>query len=387
MKRYSAPWLCALCALIALWTQHAAAQLIDAGTITGTGGSTSTGTGTPNTGSNVGGTFGVELLQAGGREYPKAARTSLNVPINDAACKEGNIRVLVSRLPLSDSFPYLEAWFASGSGNCNKADRNTRNPSTTNCTKLPLNAQDGQISGRIRYELNVPLGPTCDSDGAKTIFFLALRSQDSAEEATNYAYMTVTIDRVAPSDITKVSGGTGETQIPVTWTPPPEKSQYFWVLVDTRATLGGGESDDGGSTAECSSQELVPGRLFDPLAPDALANLPDTIQVKSFEQTTTKAEFNGETFGGSTLGAATVIAADLAGNPTKMSPLACLRVVKTEGFWESYKANGGTAESGCACTVPGTGAHSSRLGWLTGLPALCLLGYCVARIRTRRRAR
>ena len=75
----------------------------------------------------------------------------------------------------------------------------------------------------------------------------------------------------------------------------------------------------------------------------------------------------------------------LSSRPTStrsaLSETACIDVVETTGFWDLYGQNGGTVEEGCACSLPGHGARTSRTPWLLGSALLALVA-----LRRRRRA-
>jgi hypothetical protein len=383
MTRYCAYLLVAL---IALETQLAAAQ--GTGGITGIGGTgATTSTGTPSTGSSGG--IGIQVVKAGGRDYTDIGLNSPATPIGKIACDEGSITVTVSRLPTSEAYPYLEAWYASGQGACNQANRNTRMTENQNCTKLDIGDDAGQIRGRTFYNVKVPIGPLCGSDGAKSIFFLGLRSQDSAEEAQFYGVLTFTLDTEPPGPAYNVHGGTGETQIPVEWSLPAT-SLYTWILIDTQAQLSDGSdrtegADAGTSDALCTSALLRKGASFDPNDELAKSTLPEGIVLKEFDGRATKTTFNGEDWPNK-VAAVTVIAADRARNVSTMSEVACLKVVKTSGFWDKYRANGGNAEPGFGCAASGVSTRSAGFA-ATALPLLGLVGFALIRRRIRRRAR
>jgi hypothetical protein len=66
-----------------------------------------------------------------------------------------------------------------------------------------------------------------------------------------------------------------------------------------------------------------------------------------------------------------------------VSNIACLKVVPTSGFWDSYKTDGGEADAGCGCSVPG-GAHGESRPWLSLLGAALGLIWLGSRRRARR---
>lgn len=378
MTRYSASLLSVL---VALWAAHASAQ--DAGVVTTSGTGAVSGGSTSGTGNS--GNLGVQILEAGKREYED--RISNTVPINAAACAQGTMRVQIQRLPPSSQYPYMEAWYGAGGGACQQGNRSTRPAGTGNCVKLDIETGAEMIMSRTFYDFEVNIQPVCSSgEGKRSIFFLALSGQNSNEDAAYYAELVFNVDLTAPAVVQNVASSPGETEIPLSWTPP-DTSQYFWVLVDINAGPGGND-DDAGSNPLCNSSLIRAGAPFDPSAVGALDNLPDGVIYKYFQGRTSETTFNSDDWGDSMLGAATVIAADKAFNPSVMSEVVCLNAVKTSGFWDRYRENGGTAEPGCACSVPGAGARSRGLNVTTGLPVLGLLAFGFTRWRRiRRRAR
>jgi hypothetical protein len=108
--------------------------------------------------------------------------------------------------------------------------------------------------------------------------------------------------------------------------------------------------------------------------------LPTELGGKKLTGKVSSATINGDDLG-SKLAAVGVIAVDLAGNASPVSNIACVKVVPTTGFWDKYKANGGKAESGCACSLPGAPIDVAA-GWPVGL---VLGGLALRGVRARRR--
>jgi len=381
----------------------------------GTAGSTSVANGTVD---GTTGTFTVKLLYAGGdadnheQDYSEqASTTGYVIPINKASCDQGTIEVQLNGV--NTAYLYLEPWYSTGSGQCNQGDRNTRVTSSQNCTKLSFAGDDsqGQISGRTRFNVVVNIGPVCAAgDGDKQLYFLALRSQNSSETTQSFGVLKFTVDTTGPTPATNLSSEPGETQIPLKWDAPADAltTSTAWIVVDpilagedqdsgveddaAVADDAGTDSDAGTTTdatdtsVQCPSSVLIANSTPDT---STLRDLEDQgeliikrISPGSKESTT----LDGRDFGlNVNLAAATVVIFDQAGNPSTMSNVVCVQVVDTTGFWDQYQANGGTAEPGCACSVPG--ARTGRFGFLAALPGLVLLGVCIARVRSRRRAR
>jgi hypothetical protein len=366
--------------LVAVWAAQVTAQTAGVGgptTTTLAGSGTTTPTGASNTG---GGNVQVQLNKAGDVKYPSP--NSPKLPLGKKTCAQGTIEVTLSQLPNASQFPYLQVWLQTDPKiDCNTGDRNTFFPESSRCISLPLPGDQGQLKNQTYYKVVLPLGPVCDSSGDKTIYFLAMTSENNNDPAMFYGKLTITIDVEAPSAPTNVEGGTGETQIELHWDLPAPMPQYVWTLVDINATAG----DFDGGSAECSSTKLRPGMEFDPTATP-----PEGVIVSTKTNLRTKETFNGESWG-TEYGAAAVVVADLAGNTSKLSEIGCLHVVKTSGFWDRYQENGGKADSGWGCAIgrspSSAGSQGSRRAAETVLPALFILGVWAARRRLRRRAR
>jgi len=369
--------MCSLALAAALWAQIASAQTA------GTGGSsgTSSGSGTVSSGGNI----RIELKRIGDVEYPVNARPNLTIPIGKAGCNAGKINVTISGLLGGGSFPYIEAWLATGNGNCNQGDRGTRVTSTTNCTQLNIaDPNQVQVANRSFYDVDIELGPTCENEGLRPIYILQVASQNSTAAATSYGVMAqLKVDKTAPGAPTGVSGGSGQTVIPLTWAANTVDATDYFVLADK--TVGadfdaGALGPDGGVNTQCPSSLLRAGIEFDP------SSVPSGLFSKNLTGVGThEFDFNGALFPGKTVVPAAVVARDLAGNTSKISEVVCLTVTPTTGFWKRYQDDGGDVQPGCACSAPG--ARSARTGALAGLPLALVLGWAFVRSRTRRRAR
>jgi hypothetical protein len=366
------------------------------------GGIVDSGTGTAGTlatspSSNATGGITPTLIKVNQADYKDI---NLVTPIGDAACKGGDVNgtlgagtitVNLSNYPNANVFKFLEVWLATGTGGCNNGDRHMRLPDANNCTKLDLTRREGDSMSCTGFcqNIQVRLGEaTCQNDGPHQLYFLALQSSNAAETAMYWGAITINIDRTPPDPPTDVTGGMAETEIPLTWTQPTEQLITYWTVVDTMGSLATAIDLDGGSLAdagvigasECASNYIQPGQKnFDPGG----LGLPASLITHHLTTKVGSATFNGDDFHGSTLAAAAVIAQDLAGNLSPVSNIACLKVVPTSGFWDSYKTDGGEADAGCGCSVPG-GAHGESRPWLSLLGAALGLIWLGSRRRARR---
>jgi MYXO-CTERM domain-containing protein len=381
-----------LAALLVGWAMPARAQLAGTGAVLATGGTGATNSGAPG---QEDGTINVTMVKAGGEEFAEQQRGSK--PINLQACAQGTIEVTISAPGVTAMYPYLEVWYSTGSGMCQQGDRATRVTGSQNCTKLTHNKESGQLSGLSIFNVQVDIPAVCQLnsekseglDGPKTLYFLLLQSQGSTETAQFYKAFTIKVD-THPPEVPAISlAGSGETDIPLKWNLPVT-STGFWIAADYSqgALLGDSDAgpaaaDGGAASADCSSNYLKDGERFDP------AVKAEGLFTHHITSPTTEFSLDGRLFNGAKRVPIVVIAEDLAGNISNMSKPGCLTVTKTTGFWDRYKQgggeNGGLAEPGCACSVPG--ARSGRPSTVIAVPVALLLAGVFARRRIRRRAR
>lgn len=333
------------------------------------------------------GNIGIELLKSGTDDYPQAARTNWAVPIGRKTCTSTTnktITVGIRGLVSGGTFPYLEAWLGTAN-NCEQGDRGTRASGTAVCSKLNIpNVSERQVANRVNYQVTVELGPTCDAEGTRPIYFLQLPSEGSNATATSYGVLNLKVDTTVPPTPTNVNGSSGQTVIPLTWTANTYDTLNYWVLADAtddEVDAGTGENVLDGINMDCPSANLRAGKDFDVTA------IPKGI-IYAHEEGPGKHshDFNGQQFGTKKAVAAVVMAEDQAGNLSPMSDVKCLYVKETTGFWKRYQDDASDPVSqGCACSAPGApGAHRNAL---VALPVLLVLGWAGVRSRTRRRAR
>jgi|GEM_PF-5040223 len=375
-----------LAALMISWGAHAAAQTAGSSATTGTGGSLSS-----SPASEEGTGLIVTLVKAGGQEFSDQKR--FGTPLGLPACSEGTIEVTISGLPNSPQYPYLEVWYGTGQGQCNDSMRSTRVNSAQNCTRLTTDRDGQQINSFTVLNAKVDIPPVCDlnaekttgtKQGPQTLWFLLLRSQGSAEAAMFYRAFTINIDTDAPDAPTKVSAGSGQTEIDVSWELPTTSITNFWVAADFSEGALVDDSDAGTASSECPSNYLRKDKRFDPNAK------PPGLLIRATNSIATELTFSANDFQGAKIVPVAVAAQDLAGNISVMSEVKCIKVTNTTGFWDRYKSadgssDGGLAEPGCACSTPG--ARPGKPGVVLAAPFALLLVGAYARRRIRRRAR
>jgi MYXO-CTERM domain-containing protein len=354
--------------------------------------------------------------------------TSYRTPINKEQCDaEAMLTFTLTGIP--QGFKYLETWAGT---TCNEANRGTRIDATS-CVLVDSKEQDPVTTQDTNFQVSVK--EMCKlGDGARQYFVLPTNTLNDTAAATTFANITLQIDTDPPSPPTDVKGGSGETEIPVTWVQPTD-AYYYWVVVDTTAgqvsadagvdaaaedsgaapsggtgdgTGGSGSGGMGGSSGAagssgmsgssgaagssggsgttghgnnggplCPSRFLFEGAAFNP----ASDKLPPGMFSRFIDKKVSSTTFSGDEIG-SKLAAVAVISDDLAKNQSVLSNISCLQVVETNGFWEKYKAAGGTADQGCACSIPGAGrggTSNALWPWLAGLIGI------VGVWRTRRR--
>ena len=312
------------------------------------------------------GTITILLTSIGDSKYVDT--TTYQTPINRAQCDSDEpLHFALTNIP--STHKYLEVWVGN---NCSSGDRSTRIPDTGNCirlTSLPLTT--GETTALT--DVKVPPGMACDEEmqGERWIWFLAVDSEMSQVNAPDYGAIKLIFDLQPPDAPAGVKAENGETALKVSWDAASGDPWYYHIIVDPNATAG---SEEDGGTGDCSSALMSAG---DPLDPDAL---PEGLQQIYINERSTTETVDGRNYPGTTLIAWGIIADDRGHNHSELSQIVCSHIVKTKGFWETYKENGGTAEPGCNCSVPGT----RNGGVATGL-ALGALGLIAWSRRVRRR--
>lgn len=282
---------------------------------------------------------------------------------------------------------------------------------TTNASCDYIGNYDATQNQDLEIEIKVDLLiKDCNSNenSEKTLWFLAVDDPKSAEDVgSNYGQVPmVRLDTRRPDAPTSIKGGTGESQIPVSWKATGSDLDGFVVLIDPSPTTGGvssgsagngssgGDSgtasgsdmsdEDGGTTptgggssagGDCGSADLTPGGLTD--------GLPSRIIRKNVgEPTATGIDLKPGDFGleDGQSAAIAVIAVDLAGNESPISEIACVKVVPTTSFWDQYQQDPDAVDKGCPCAAVGPAQLESA--W----PIALVLGLTALSARRRRRS-
>ncbi len=325
------------------------------------------------------GTIPVVLLSVGGATYHLS---TLSIPLNKAQCDAGAKLSFQLTLPAGGAnLGFIQVWQGN---NCNAANTRTTTTSTVTCQLLQTFVTSSTDT-RVTYSVDPKA--LCASSATWHLYFLDTASDAaSTDEIAKFGQYDLKVDIDPPTPPTGVSGGKGETQIPVNWTAPAGDIYGYTVLWDTNVTAGGSAgtpsidagaaSDDGGTAAAstigddpgCVSSKLRGGVAID------FNHLPAGVGRLDIKEKSTTTSLSADEIGASlnSTVAVAVVALDLAYNPSKLSNVSCVRVVHTLGFWDTYKANGGSADQGCAVSAVGhhAGERSTPASAFTIVAAL-----------------
>ena len=320
------------------------------------------------------GTIPVDLLTLDGDVYDDRQNKGIN---NDQCERDVEIVFQLRSLNTAPSGSnYIQLWVGATCQNGENRDQ----VGETDCKRIAVPDDAWRISN-IMQDFKTTVKLLCDvGDGPLDLFFLPTpNTSDAAGNIQAYGGYKLTIDKMGPLAPSNVVAGTGETEIPIRWTVNSVADVFTNHLVWDKDPAGGVSVDDGGASAdgECTSSILIEGEDI---------NLNDLKENRNIATKEVPGKVDHTTVSGDELGAQrvamAVVAADLAGNISKLSNVDCLQVVATDGFWDAYKAAGGEAEPGCGCSTPGT--RTSRASGL--LPITLLVLAWGVRRRTRKRS-
>jgi MYXO-CTERM domain-containing protein len=327
----------------------------------------------------------VILKRVGNDAYTDLSKMT---PIGKSQCDQGTFTVDLTGLPaslVSGGYMFLEVWAQTGNNDCTSATRDIDLNAENKCTKL--NKTQIRLNGQTMISgLVVPLTAAdgdstqgvCAAEGPRTIYFLALRGTASNEATSVYGTLIVQIATTPPGAPTNVVGGSGETEIPVTWTNPPQQIYSVYTLIDPLAEEDAtGVDDDGGVSAGCISRTLMEDASIDPSNPPKGVRVLGPIEKMAKETTINGDDLNTE------LAAVGIIVGDRAKNFSHLSNIGCIKVTPTAGFWDTYEKEGGGAGNGCSCSA--VGARGDGNAWFA-LPVLGVLAWLGVRRRNRGQA-
>jgi hypothetical protein len=346
------------------------------------------GTGT-NTGSSSGsnGGISVQIVSIGGENQSTVGAIWLGL----AACQDNaEIEFRLDNVPVRETFDIYVGQA------CNTTD--SRDGVGDDCDLVKVEAvddrtQDLRIRLGARDIIQAALGVTdCGATSSKpNLWFLAVDNTGSQENVAtaNYGRIILNVDTDPPDAPTRVRGGRGENQIPVSWSTGNERVLGFDVFVDSGegtgepvsdasapvdpdsgiATDGGAASGSGATNSECGSGALREGASADSVS--------SYYARSEGSPTATNTELSRGDIDG-TVAAVAVVSIDEAGNKSTLSEVTCVYVVPTTGLKDLYEMNNGEYPQGCPCAA--TGPAQLDAAWPIGL-ALAALAY-----RRRRRS-
>jgi MYXO-CTERM domain-containing protein len=351
------------------------------------------GTGSSNTTTTTTGGISVQLKTVGDQAYTSQAFR--RTPLGKTQCdKNVDLTFRLSLLAIGAAAPkYIEVYQGVS---CYSSD--AKDGIGDDCDRITyFNRNSSSIQ-----DIMLPLKDFCTAEGDVTLWFLPVNTLNSTATIMPYGVFELPLDVIPPNAPTNVKGGNGETQIRVTWERADTNIARNYVIWDPKpitdttpvdsgvaadggdgagAAGSGGSEDDGGTDTgsvdpSCVSPLLNPGAMID------IDNLPKGLHKKEAVGDVESFELSGDDIN-SPRAAVAVVARDLAGNVSVLSNVACVNVVDTSGFWDEYKVNGGDAEAGCACSLPGSPANGRHTAG--GLLAMfAVLGLAVARVRRKR---
>ncbi|MGD8861060.1 MAG: hypothetical protein PVI30_13715 [Myxococcales bacterium] len=273
--------------------------------------------------------------------------------INADDCANGATVVFrLSNVPTDR--PTIDIYRGTSGSGCETETRVNQDTGTT-CIFLATRS----TNNASMFDLEVTASDLMCNEGANekpTLYFLPVNATMSADAVgQNYGIVEVEIDADPPAAPTGVSGGNGESSIPVSWNTSAGMLDGFAVYIDS----SGGAGVDGGT---CGSDVLIPGESVD--------SVPGSVRRKSIGEgsasstTLSASDIDGDS------AAVAVVAVDLAGNESVLSEVACVSVIPTDGFWDVYEQEDGAVDAGCPCAAMGP-VHAET-AWPVGLSVLAL---------------
>jgi len=225
----------------------------------------------------------------------------------------------------------------------------------------------------------------CGSASSKpNLWFLAVDNSGTSEavDSDDYGRLVLNVDTDPPDAPTRIRGGRGENEIPVTWSNGSEEVDSFEIYVDSGEGTGEPPSDasvppsdpdaggDAGTQAGSgqTNSECGTGALREGATADSVSGY---FATSEGSPTATSTELSSANIEGR-VAAVAVVAIDEAGNKSTLSEVACVYVVPTTGLKDLVEQNNGEYPQGCPCAA--TGPAQLDAAWPIGL-ALTALAY------------
>jgi MYXO-CTERM domain-containing protein len=306
----------------------------------------------------------------------------VNNPIGTEECNAGADFVISMRLqniPTDKSL--LDFWRASAGTDCSQpSNRDMTSGGTPPCTHLNVDA-DTTTGGASIKTISTslanlfdtaneePENQVCTADGSEdgkyNIYILAVNAAATNEAAGKAWFINATLDTQAPAAPLGTSGGSGDTEISVSWDNSGEnlkEQRVYYLKGGCSGGVYGGATGDGSADASDNDGGTAG----------------DWTKAKDVSASSTQTTLTGSSIGLAygDEAAVAVSAIDLAGNESPLSTPACIQRVSTDGFCDKHVAEGGKCES-CAVRAP---TRDGGLPWMVAALALGL-----ARVVRRRR--
>jgi len=168
---------------------------------------------------------------------------------------------------------------------------------------------------------------------------------------------------VAPDAPTSVKGGSGNTEISISWKAEAAQLRDFRLYGLAGACVNGeyvGSASDGGTddNDDAGTDNESGGWIV------VKSGIPGTAMSDSVSGSALGLDYDEE-------GAVAVSARDLAGNEGELSEPACVKRVRTEGFCSAQEAGGGKCKS-CSVRAVGATTASGPVAWVVAGLALML---------------
>jgi MYXO-CTERM domain-containing protein len=217
----------------------------------------------------------------------------------------------------------------------------------TNCNTVEARDRDGMgdcemldiaVSIDEQSELvvpDVPLGSLVDCELTNSLpynlFFIATDAANADDDiGSDYDVIELKVDLEPPASPTNVTGGSGNSAIPVSWSITDSGSdiERFDIYV-----VAGSCGGDGGTAT------------FPPKA-SPVAEPGGTARSAGVDGAAAGLELNEQA-------AVFVVAVDKAGNRSEPSAAGCITRVPTVGFCNLHEMEGGTCDDGCSVSAVG----------------------------------
>lgn len=312
---------------------------------------------------------------------------------------EDNAEVVIEVDGLPGDKPTLDVYVSTGT-NCTTTEARDGD-GEADCRRLDI-GDDADIEGRTQDVLvNLQVAAVaqaafgtedCGASNSKPVlWFLAVDNPGgtNAVTANEYGSLELNVDTDPPDAPTRVTGGRGENEIPVSWSVGDSKVDSFEVYVDSgngMSPMRDGsvepepepvDEDDGGTNEPAPTGESNDMCGSGALREGASAeNVVSLLRKSEGSATATSTTLSRNAIEGE-VAAVAVVALDEAGNRSPLSAVECVYVVPTTGFKDLYEQENGEIPQGCPCAAAGPAQVEGAL------PIALAVGFIAYRRRRR----